>query len=399
MPFTQRDGTRIYWKLEGQKDHPPLVLLNSIGTDMSLWEPTLALLRPHFRLLRIDMRGHGASDAPGGDYRLAQLADDVAAVMSDAGIARAAIAGVSLGGMVAMEIALAHPERVSALVLICTSARMDRAAWQSRIDTLRQDGTGAIATMAVSRFLTPRFADRHPEIAESLRQSITAQSDDGYAGCAAAIRDMALIERIVSIAVPVLVVTGNSDIATPLTGHGDVLLACIPRSHHIALESAHLPPIEAPGALAASMRRFLAPRPDHDAAADALFDAGLANRRRILGNAWVDKSLAARTPFNADFQAMITRIAWHEIWGRPGLEDRTRRLLVLAFTASLGRWEEFELHVRAGLSQGGFTQDELKELLMQAAIYAGVPVANTGFAKAGRIIAELEDGSGTDRPD
>ena len=90
------------------------------------------------------------------------------------------------------------------------------------------------------------------------------------------------------------------------------------------------------------------------------FEAGLKNRRRVLGDAWVDRSLANRTPFNAEFQAMITRIAWQEIWSRPGLDDRTRRLLVLAITASLGRWEEFRLHVRAGLTRGGFTRDDLK---------------------------------------
>ena len=125
-------------------------------------------------------------------------------------------------------------------------------------------------------------------------------------------------------------------------------------------------------------------------AADTLFDAGLRNRRRVLGDAWVDRSLASRTPFNADFQAMITRIAWNEIWGRPGLDDRTRRLLVLAITVSLGRWEEFGLHVRAGLTRAGFTQDELKEVLMQTAIYAGVPAANTAFAEAAKIIADIE---------
>jgi 3-oxoadipate enol-lactonase/4-carboxymuconolactone decarboxylase len=120
-----------------------------------------------------------------------------------------------------------------------------------------------------------------------------------------------------------------------------------------------------------------------------LFEAGLTARRKVLGDAWVDRSLANRTAFNADFQAMITRYAWNEIWGRPGLDHRTRRLLVIAITAALGRWQEFRLHVRAGLEQGGFTQDELKEVLMQAAIYAGVPAANTAFAEAASVISEL----------
>jgi 3-oxoadipate enol-lactonase/4-carboxymuconolactone decarboxylase len=390
MPFTVRDGVRLYWKLDGAADRPPLVLLNSIGTDMSLWDRTLPHLLPAFRLLRIDTRGHGASDAPDGDYSLSLLADDVAAIMQDAGIERAAVAGVSLGGMMAMQLALGHPERVSALALICTSAAMDSASWAARIDTVRSQGTQAIAEMAISRFLSAPFVAQHPEIADGMKGAVAAQSDAGYAGAGAAIRDMALADRIANIAVPTLVVTGAVDISTPYAGHGDRLAETIPGARHAGVAGAHLPPVEDPAALAAALRGFLLGQPEVAQAAETLFEAGLLNRRRVLGDAWVDKSLANPTAFNADFQAMITRIAWNEIWGRPGLDDRTRRLLVLAITASLGRWEEFALHVRAGLAQGGFTRDELKETLMQTAIYAGVPAANTAFAEAGKIIAELD---------
>jgi 3-oxoadipate enol-lactonase / 4-carboxymuconolactone decarboxylase len=390
MPFTIRDGVRLYWKLEGAADRPPLVLLNSIGTDMGLWDRALPHLLPAFRLLRIDTRGHGASDAPGGDYSLPMLADDVAAVMDDAGIARAAVAGVSLGGMMAMQLALDHPSRVSALGLICTSAAMDSAGWSARIETVRTQGTAAIAEMAIGRFLSAPFVAQHPEIADAMRGAVAAQSDAGYAGCGAAIRDMALRDRIGDIAVPTLVVTGAVDISTPYAGHGELLVSAIAGATHVGVAGAHLPPVEDPAALAAALRRALLGMPGVADAADTLFEAGLVNRRRVLGDAWVDRSLANRTPFNADFQAMITRIAWQEIWGRAGLDDRTRRLLVLAITASLGRWEEFALHVRTGLAQQGFTRDELKEVLMQTAIYAGVPAANTAFAEAGKIIAEIE---------
>ena len=187
-----------------------------------------------------------------------------------------------------------------------------------------------------------------------------------------------------------LVIAGDRDLSTPFAGHGERIAAAIPQARVAHLDAAHLAPIEAPAGVATLLADFLASDHRTGSAADTLFDAGLANRRRVLGDAWVDRSLAARTPFNADFQAMITRIAWQEIWGRPGLDDRTRRLLVIAITASLGRWEEFGLHVRAGLSRDGFTRDELKEVLMQTAIYAGVPAANTAFAEAGRIIADLD---------
>lgn len=390
MPFANAAGARIYWKLEGASDKPALVLLNSIGTDMWLWDRCVPLLLSDFRLLRIDTRGHGASDAPTGDYSLPMLAGDIVSAMDAAGIAKAAIAGVSLGGMIAMELALAHPERAAQLALICTSATMDRSVWVERIKAVREGGTAAIAEAALGRFFSPAFAASHPGIVESTRRALISMPRDGYAGAGAAIRDMDLAGRLGRITVPTLVVVGEHDVSTPYAGHGEHLVSGIDGAKHVRIDSSHLPPIEAPAALVGALRGFLSSGQETGDAAETLFEAGIKNRRRVLGDAWVDRSLANRTPFNAEFQAMITRIAWQEIWSRPGLDDRTRRLLVLAITASLGRWEEFRLHVRAGLSRGGFTQDDLKEVLMQTAIYAGVPAGNTAFAEAAELIAEID---------
>ncbi len=125
---------------------------------------------------------------------------------------------------------------------------------------------------------------------------------------------------------------------------------------------------------------------------DRGFERGLARRRQMLGDAWVDQSIGKANSFNAPFQNLITRYAWHEIWNRPGLPGKSRRIIVLAITAALGRWEEFELHTRAALMGGpqeGLTLDELREVLMQSAIYAGVPAANTAFTHAQKILREL----------
>jgi len=393
MPFTLRGGTRLYWKREGEESRPPLVLLNSIGTDMGLWDACMPHLLRDFQVLRLDTRGHGASDAPEGDYTLAELTEDVRAVIKAVGFSRVSIAGVSLGGMMAMELALSHPEIVEAAVLICTSAEMDRKAWADRIAKVRAEGMGAIADLAMGRFLSPAFIKSAPAVAESLRLGLLSMNAAGYAGAGAAIRDMQLLDRLRKLAIPVLVVTGKRDVSTPYAGHGERLVATIPGAEAVSLDAAHLAALEAPAPLAAAIRHFLIPHRDVSQAADALYEAGLVNRRRVLGDEWVDHSLTKRTPFNTDFQAMITRIAWQEIWGRPGLDDRTRRLLVIAITASLGRWEEFALHVRTGLSRGGFSQEDLKEVLMQTAIYGGVPAANTGFAEAMKIIEELEAAS------
>jgi 4-carboxymuconolactone decarboxylase len=118
-------------------------------------------------------------------------------------------------------------------------------------------------------------------------------------------------------------------------------------------------------------------------------DQGMAQRRKVLGDAWVDKANAGKTPFNSEFQELITRYAWGEIWTRPGLDERTRRVLVLGSMIALGTWEEFKLHVRAALSGGALTPDDIKEVILQQAIYCGVPAANHAFKEAASVMAEL----------
>ena len=257
MPYTTTSGGRIYWKLEGRDDAPPLVLLNSIGTDMDLWDMALPALRREHLVLRIDTRGHGASEVPQGDITLAELAADVAAVMDAAGIRRAAVAGVSLGGMIAMELALARPACVGQLVLVCTSATMDSAAWNDRVAKVRAEGMAAIADLAMGRFLSPEFISANPGIAATVRRQLLTMDAAGYTACAAAIRDMALQSRLAEIACPTLVVTGNRDTSTPFDGHGEHLLRGIAGAQHVALAAAHLAPLEAPEALAAALLSFL----------------------------------------------------------------------------------------------------------------------------------------------
>ena len=122
------------------------------------------------------------------------------------------------------------------------------------------------------------------------------------------------------------------------------------------------------------------------------FELGTKKRRKVLGDAWVDRSNAKKTEFNAEFLDLISRYAWGEIWTRPGLDDRTRRLLVLGSMIALGRWEEFKLHIRAAITEGAISKNDIKEVIMQQAIYCGVPAANTAFHTAEATFAEIEKG-------
>jgi 4-carboxymuconolactone decarboxylase len=120
------------------------------------------------------------------------------------------------------------------------------------------------------------------------------------------------------------------------------------------------------------------------------YDRGMKTRRKVLGDEWVDRAERTKTSFNAEFQELITRYAWDDVWNRPGFSHKTRRILVIGTMVALGRWEEFQLHVRAALHSGDLTQDDLKEILLQQAIYCGVPAANTAFKEARAVISELD---------
>lgn len=253
MPFAQNDDALIYYKLEGKADRPAIVLLNSIGTEMAMWDRAVPYLLEHFLVLRIDTRGHGASDAPPGDYSLRMLAGDVLAVMDAAGIDRAAIAGVSLGGMIAMELALAAPSRVSGLALICTTATAHRQMWDDRIAKVRTTGMESIVDAVMPRFLDGDFIEERPEYAETIRRAFLSTSPTGYSGCGAAIRDMTLLDRLAEIGAPTVVVIGTLDQATPLAGNGELILAGIPRSEMAEVPGAHIAPIGAPAEIAATL--------------------------------------------------------------------------------------------------------------------------------------------------
>jgi 4-carboxymuconolactone decarboxylase len=119
------------------------------------------------------------------------------------------------------------------------------------------------------------------------------------------------------------------------------------------------------------------------------YERGMAKRRKVLGNAWVDRVSAGKNPFNEEFQDFITRCAWGEVWTRPHFDERTRRILVIGTTLALGRWDEFRLHMRAALTEGGFSADDVKEIILQQAIYCGVPAANHAFREAGEVLKEV----------
>jgi 3-oxoadipate enol-lactonase/4-carboxymuconolactone decarboxylase len=369
----------MFYRLQGNAGRPVLILSHSIGTDHATWDPQVENLLPHFQILRYDTRGHGASEATASDYSIEMLGNDVLALADRLEISQFAFCGLSLGGAIGQWVAARAPERVSHLVLANTSPHfVPRANWEARIAAVLKGGMSAIVDVVMQRFFSPDLlAKQNPNIA-STRSVFLGTDPVGYLGCCAALRDMNHGDILRQIKAPTLVISGHRDIATPWSGHGERLAQEIPGAKALHLAAAHLSNLERPHSFTAALLEFVLPQPN--ANSDSL-RTGFEIRRAVLGDAHVDKAIAGTTEFTREFQELITRYAWGTIWSRPELDSRTRRLLVLAITASLGRWEEFALHVRAGLA-GELELCDLKEVLLQTAVYAGVPAANTGFQTA-----------------
>lgn len=383
MPFANVNGVRLFYRLEGQAGKPVVIFSHSIGTDHAMWAPQAANLLPHFQILRYDTRGHGASDAPSGEYSVEMLGRDALALADSLEIGKFAWCGLSMGGAIGQWLAVNAPDRLTKLVLANTSPQfVPRSNWENRINAVKQGGMSSIADLAMQRFFSAETVSRNEPFVGSAKSVLVGTNAVGYLGCCAALRDFDSRKWLPQIHVPTLVISGDRDLPTPWEGHSEIFAREIPGAQSVRLPAAHLSNLERPRSFSAVLFGFLLPQ-----SADTL-ESGFAKRRAVLGDTHVDRAMAATNDFNREFQDLITRYAWGTIWTRPGLDTRTRRLIVLVIMAALGRWEEFSLHARAGLEHE-LEPCDLQEALLQSAIYAGVPVANTGFKLAAELIEKL----------
>jgi 3-oxoadipate enol-lactonase/4-carboxymuconolactone decarboxylase len=383
----------VHHRLEGPPDAPVLVLSHSLGCSLEMWDAQAPALAERYRVLRYDLRGHGRSPAPPGPYAIADLGGDLLALLDRLEVRSAHLCGVSLGAMVSLWLAARHPERVERLVACCTSAYVGPPeAWLERAALVRARGTGHIAEAVLARWFTPYLGLAHPERVASLRAALEATPAEGYAGCCEALAAMDLRPELGAVRAPTLAIAGDRDPATPLE-HLAAIARMVSRGRVAIVEgAAHLANVEQPEQVTALILEHLGcPQEELEPGAamkDPRWEDGMRVRREVLGDVHVDRAVARTTPFTAAFQDFITRTAWGDVWARPGLDRRTRSCITLAALTALGREAEIALHVRAAL-RNGVTADEIAEVLLHTAIYAGIPAAHAAFHVAARVLDEI----------
>lgn len=255
---TTADGVRLRTRMDGDPQAPPLLLLNSLGTDLTMWDPQIGAWGTHRRIIRFDQRGQGSSDVPLPPYSVEGLGRDALTVLDVNGIARSDVCGISLGGVVAMWIAAARPHRVRRLVLADTAVRVGtEQAWGQRIATVRAHGMDEITDHVLARFFSPGFLASGSPTVQAFERTLRAASVDGYTGSCAALATADLADLVQKISSPSLVIVGTADAATPP--------ADAERLHNLLLDSrlvdlpgaGHLANVEQPERFARLVLDFL----------------------------------------------------------------------------------------------------------------------------------------------
>ncbi|MBX9363007.1 4-carboxymuconolactone decarboxylase [Streptomyces sp. WAC04114] len=421
----------LQYRFDGPEDAPVLILGPSLGTTWHMWDRQIPELIKQWRVFRFDLPGHGGAPAyPAGS--VGDLTTRLLATLEGLGVQRFGYAGCALGGAVGIELALRHPERLASLALIATSPRFGSAdEFRQRGVIVRTNGLDPIARTAPERWFTGGFAAAQPAITEWAVQMVRTTDPGCYIASCEALASFDVRPELGRVGVPTLVlvgsddqVTGPAEARTLVAGIPDARLAVVPGASHLV-------PVEQPAAVTdllvrhfstawqpafetstgqnvlppVALKPVLSPAPPQPPQTGPVaeiapvavppqpqgrpdpYDAGIKVRREVLGDAHVDRALAQADEFSGDFQEFITRYAWGEIWDRPGLDRRTRSCVTLTALVAGGHLDELAFHTRAAL-RNGLTPGEIKEVLLQAAVYCGVPAANSAFKVAQQVIRE-----------
>ncbi|NNJ08280.1 4-carboxymuconolactone decarboxylase [Streptomyces sp. PKU-MA01144] len=430
---TQTPPKTLQYRIDGPDDAPVLILGPSLGTTWHMWDRQVPELSRRWRVLRFDLPGHGGAPAhPAGS--VTELADRLVATLDELGVQRFGYAGCSVGGAVGIDLALRIPHRIASLALVAASPRFGTAdEFRQRGVIVRTNGLDPMARTAPDNWFTPGFAAAQPAIVEWAVQMVRTTDPGCYIAACEALAAFDVRADLARVGVPTLVLVGSDDqltgpaeARTLVAGIPDARLALVPGASHLAPveqpaavtdllvrhfclawqdtlhaipappsapsapstpSASSVPSVSAPVAPVAEIAPAAEqPHPEGAVRPDP-YEAGMRVRRAVLGDAHVDRAMAAADEFTADFQELITRYAWGEVWTREGLDRRTRSAVTLTALVAGGHLEELAFHTRAAL-RNGLTPTEIREILIHAGVYCGVPAANAAFRVARSVILE-----------
>ena len=369
------------YKLSGTPNSPVLVFSNSLGTDMSMWEEVIQHLLPYFQILQYDTRGLGKSQITTEPYTIQLLGQDVIDLLDTLNIEKAHFCGLSMGGLIGQWLAIHHSERFPKIILSNTAAKIGNAeGWNSRIETIQKSGLEFIAAATMERWFTNDFIAKNAKRVAETHQMFIATDVLGYLNCCKAIRDADFTDDLHKIKSQILVIAGNEDAVTTIED-AEFLVNKIPESAISILSARHLSSTELPEKFAKVLIEFIVGK--------STFEKGMHVRRTVLGNAHVDKASQNINEFNGEFQEFISNYAWGEIWTRPGLSKHNRSLITIAMLVALNRKAELQMHIKAAFNNG-VSKAEIKEVLMQSALYCGLPAANDAIHTAEDVFKEMK---------
>ncbi|MHC8315777.1 3-oxoadipate enol-lactonase [Pseudomonas sp. LB3P31] len=263
MAFVQLAEGELHYQLDGPEDAPVLVLSNSLGTDLHMWDAQIAAFTQHFRVLRFDTRGHGKSLVTPGPYTIEQLGGDVLALLDTLHIERAHFCGLSMGGLIGQWLGINAGERLLKLVVCNTAAKIgDPSVWNPRIESVLRDRAAAMVALrdaSIARWFTPEFAAANPAVAGKITDMLAATSPEGYAANCAAVRDADFRDQLAAIKVPLLVIAGTEDAVTPPAG-SHFIQEHVAGAEYAEFHAAHLSNVQAGAAFSERVVAFLTAR-------------------------------------------------------------------------------------------------------------------------------------------
>ncbi len=257
MPRADLGGVSLRYQASGAASGPAIVFVNSLGSDLRIWNQVVPRFEPHFRVLRFDNRGHGLSSVPPAPYSIDDLGGDLVALLDSLAIERAHICGLSIGGMAAMWLGIHAPQRVHRLILANTAARIGTPPmWDERIALVRQSGLSQLADQTLLRWFTEKYRQSQPSEMALCRSMIASTPAEGYIGCCHALREADMTREASAIEAPTLIIAGAHDPATPPAG-GRALQAAIRNSRYVELDASHMSAWERPEEFSRAAFNFL----------------------------------------------------------------------------------------------------------------------------------------------